>query len=802
MTSFQDRKVVQSTKIYDRTGKVLLFDIHKNIARTVVPYSEISRNLKNATVAIEDSNFYNHFGIEPLSIIRATLVNLASGQLKQGGSTITQQVVKNSVLNNDKSFSRKLKEVILSFKLERTLTKEEILSLYLNEIPYGGNIYGAEQASQKFFGKSAKEVTLAESAYLAAIPNAPTFYSPYGNNRDKLELRKNLVLDKMTELGFIKKDEVDAAKKESVTFLTQGDNSIKAPHFVNFVRLYLEGKYGEDKIENGGLKVITSLDWDLQQKAEEVVKKYGDENEKKFNAKNAGAVVVDPKTGQILAMVGSRDYFDVEKEGNFNVTIARRQPGSSFKPFVYATAFKKGYTPETVLFDLQTQFDTNCTPDGKPLKPSTPEIDAKLCYTPQNYDGKFRGPMILRDALAQSINIPAIKTLYLAGIKDSIDTARNMGVTGLSNQNQYGLTLVLGGGEVSLLDMTSAYSVFANDGIRNPYTSIIEVQDGQNNVLEQFSPSPQRVLDEDIARTISDILSDQKAREPIFGPYTPLQIPGYDVAAKTGTTNDYKDAWSIGYSPTVAVGTWAGNNDNTPMDHKIAGLIVVPIWHDIILAALAKYPNESFGKPEKIDSENLKPVLRGVWNGGKEYSIDKISGKLATEFTPPEYIQKKAITSVHSILYWLDKDNPWGDKPATPENDPQFNLWETQIRKWALENGFIDQNESSIPKVYDDVHKPEYAQKVIFLSPDPTRLFWQNETTLVSIVSSGKYLPIQADLFVNNVFVGTSKSKPFTFNLDIGELQDLNQENTIKVVVYDEVGNKTEATSLLYVNKK
>ena len=457
--SFEDRKVVNSTKIYDRTGQILLYDIHQDVKRTDIPFEQMSANIKNATVAIEDSEFYNHGGIRILSIIRAGLSNLFGIGKTQGGSTITQQLVKNTLLTQDKTITRKIKEWVLAIKIDGSMPKEKILEYYLNENPYGGNIYGIEEASKTYFNKDAQDLTLAEAAYLAAIPQSPTLLSPYGKNKDKLDARKDLVLSRMLELKFISQVEYDAAKSEVVAFAPQATTGIKAPHFVFFIKDYLEQKYGSDLVEQGGLKVTTTLDYNLQEKGEQIVKDGALQNEKDWNGKNAALVAIDPKTGQILTMIGSRDYFDKTIDGNFNVATASRQPGSSFKPFIYATAFNKGFTPDTVLFDLPTEFQTTCDAYGKAL----PGHNQDDCYMPSDYDGKYRVPMKLRDALAQSINIPAVKLFYLAGLKDSLKTAQDMGISTLTDINRYGLTLVIGGGEVSLLDMTSAYGVFAND---------------------------------------------------------------------------------------------------------------------------------------------------------------------------------------------------------------------------------------------------------------------------------------------------------------------------------------------------
>ena len=680
--SFDNRVVSQSTKIYDKTGEVLLYDTNKNVTRTVISFDEMSRNIRNATVAIEDSEFYEHSGVRPLSFLRAVLANLRTGTFGQGGSTITQQVVKNTLLTKDKAISRKIKEWLLSIKLEKVITKDKILEAYLNEAPYGGSIYGIEEASQSFFGKSALELTLAESAYLAALPQAPTFYSPYGIHRDRLEVRKNLVLEKMLENSFITKDEYDTATKEEIVFKQRNTGSLKAPHFVFFVIDYLQQKYGVKALEENGFKVITTLDYELQEKAEAIVKEYALRNEKNFNAENAAMVAIDPKTGGIITMVGSRNYFDEEIDGNFNVAIAHRQPGSSFKPFVYAAAFNKGYTPQTVLFDVKTEFSTNCSADSRPLTP------AAVCYSPENYDGHFKGPLRLEQALAESRNIPSVKLLYLVGVNNALKLARDMGIRSLEGKDVYGLTLVLGGGEVSLLDMTSGYGVFANSGVRTPYQSIIRIEDSSGNVIEEPKQESREVLSKQTALKINQILSSDELRSPEFGLGSYLHFSGRDVADKTDTTNDYKDAWILGYTPDVAVGAWAGNNDNTPMVKKIAGFIVAPMWNAFMQEVLKKYPDNKFEKPDPEIDASLKPVLRGIWRGNVTSVIDTRTGLSANENTPPEFRQENYSGQVHSILYWLDKDNPRGAIPTNPGNDPQFRLWEPPVLNWARNQGY------------------------------------------------------------------------------------------------------------------
>ncbi|MEK7140364.1 MAG: PBP1A family penicillin-binding protein, partial [Patescibacteria group bacterium] len=612
--SLETRKIASSTKIYDRTGKILLFDIHQDVKRTSIALGDMGINIKNATIAIEDSEFYNHGGIRITSIVRAVLSNFFSTNSgTQGGSTITQQLVKNTLLTQKKTYTRKIKEWVLAIKVDRSLPKEKILEYYLNEAPYGGAVYGIEEASRTYFSKKAYDLTLAEAAYLAAIPQSPTFLSPYGKNKNKLDERKNLVLSRMKELGFVSPEEYNAARDEQVSFALQEVGGIQAPHFVFFIKDYLEQKYGSERVEKGGLKVTTTLDYDLQQKAEKIVKEGALQNEKDWSGENAGLVAIDPKTGQILTMVGSRGYSDKEIDGNYNIATAHRQPGSSFKPFIYATAFNKGFTPDTVLFDLPTEFSTTCNPSGVAL----PGRNQNTCYKPENYDNKNRGPMSLRSALAESINVVAVKLFYLVGLKDALKTAEDLGISTLTDIGRYGLTLVIGGGEVTLLDMTSAYGVFANNGIRNPYTGILKIEDVAGKVLEEFTEKPREVLPKNSALTISDILSDNNARTPTFGANSLLRISGNEVAAKTGTTNSNRDAWTLGYTPSVVVGVWAGNNDNTPM--KKGGVAMAgPIWNKFMNEALKIVPNEKFEKPNwDSDPEKIKPVLRGFWQGNE-----------------------------------------------------------------------------------------------------------------------------------------------------------------------------------------
>lgn len=649
--SFAARQVDQSTKIYDRTGQILLYDYNRDAKRSIVPIADISPNAINATIATEDSSFYQHGGIRVTSIIRSLIVDALGGSLSQGGSTITQQVVKNVLLTSKKSIARKINELVLAIKLEQTYSKDHILETYLNNIPYGGVLYGIEAAAESYFGVPAKDLTLAQAAYLAAMIQRPSYYSPYGPHKEELDARKNYVLERMRTLGFIDDAVYTAARADQVSFSPTGQNAIIAPHFVFYILDRLEALYGSQALASG-LKVITTLDADLEVKAESIVNQYALENVTKFGASNASLIAIDPPTGQILAMVGSRDFFDPEIDGQYNATLALRQPGSTMKPFIYSLALMRGYTRNTVIFDVPTQFSTACKPSD------TMNIESP-CYAPGNYDGKFRGPMTFESAIAQSINIPAVKVLYLVGIQRAIDFAKSFGLNTLGDPNQYGLTLVLGGGEVRLLDLVGAYSTFANDGVLNTPTGILEVTDARGTVLMSYSPRPSQVLPANIARDMSAMLSDAPARLPEYPLNSPLSFPGYDVAIKTGTTDDTRDAWTVGYTPSIAIGVWVGNNDNTPMVKSIAGFIAVPMWREVMLYALSKYPRAYFGEPNPIPS-SVPPLLQGNW------LIPDREGNIVP----------------HSLLYWTDKNNPRGTSLLDPSQDPQFPYWEYGVSLW------------------------------------------------------------------------------------------------------------------------
>lgn len=604
------RQLESTTKIYDRTGKTLLFAFREKIRRTEVKREDISPNLVKATIAIEDDQFYQHSGISLRGIARAFYVNFTSDKV-QGGSTITQQVVKNALLTSDREglagIERKIKEVILAIKLEQTMSKDEILLMYLNDNPYGGEIYGVEEASLYYFNKRAKDLTIPEAAYLAAIPKNPPLYSPYIGKMDKLEERKDLVLQRMYETGALSSAEYNENQKIKVDFVKKEDNASKAHHFVFYVRDYLEKKYGADFLTQG-LSVTTTLDYEIQKEVQTITSKYITDYIKTHNTKsiniaklNTGVVVLDTQTGQIVAMIGSRDYSDPEIDGKFNIATAQRQPGSSIKPIVYGLAFENGLDPETIVFDTPTEFNTSCPPaDGNHREPP--------CYSPQNYDGNFYGPMTIREALGNSRNIPAVKILYLVGINNVISFAKKLGITSLTDPVRYGLSLVLGGAEVSLLQLTAAYLPFEQGGIYKKPQAILEVRDKDGKVLESYEDTGYQVMSEDTAGKITSVLSDNAARTRVFGANNKMNFPGYDVAIKTGTTNDYKDGWAIGYNSNYVVGSWIGKNDNTPIGLVAASVSIVPMWNQIMTYLIRKEPPQAltmeYTRNPEVDGPN------------------------------------------------------------------------------------------------------------------------------------------------------------------------------------------------------
>ncbi len=587
-TKLASTSAAQSTLIYDRNGK-LLYNIYDKKNQIFVPLSGIPKYMQEATIAIEDRNFYNHGAVDFRGIARAAFSIIFHQQI-QGGSTLTQQLVKNGLLTQEQTIPRKIKEVILAYATELIYSKNQILEMYLNQVPYGGTSYGVEAAAETYFGKHAKDLDLAESALLAGLPQAPTEFSPFGSHPELGKQRQIEVLQAMYQQGYITKTQEQQAEKETLNY-KKISNSIEAPHFVLYIKDLLIAKYGQKMVDQGGLKVITTLDSNIQNYAQDSVAKEVDALPSYYHVTNGAALVTDPATGEILAMVGSKDYFDTAIDGNVNVTTALRQPGSSIKPINYAVGLMKGYSAATGFID-----EPICFPDqgGKQ-------------YCPHNYDYKWHGIVQMRYALGNSINIPAVKMLELNGIKSMIATASAMGITTFTDPKDYGLSLTLGGADVRMTDMATAFGVFANEGYRVNLHPILKITDRTGKVLEQYNPPPspifgQKVIPEGVAYIISDILADNGARVMEFGDNSSLKIPGQVVSVKTGTTNDFRDNWTIGYTPSYLVAAWVGNDDNSPMSGLASGITgAAPIWNDIMSYLLkGKTPQPESRPPDII----------------------------------------------------------------------------------------------------------------------------------------------------------------------------------------------------------
>ena len=763
-----ERALPQSTRIYDRTGKTLLYEFHGNQQRTLVALDEIPTYLKNAAIISEDKNFYQHKGFDIKGILRAVFMDVLRGGKVQGGSTITQQLIKNALLTNEKSISRKLKELVLAYQIEKRFSKDQILQMYFNEIPYGSTAYGVRAASYTYFDKDVKDLSLAESAALAVLPRAPTYLSPWGSHRDKLLAAQQTLLDSMAQEGSISQIEADDAKKEKVAFRTQ-KNSLRAPHFVMYVRELLTDTYGEKLVEEGGLTVTTSLDVDKQKIAEDALTEWGKKNES-MNAHNAALVSLDARTGEILAMVGSKDYYDESIDGNVNVVLRPRQPGSSFKPIVYAAAFQKGYTPSTILFDFKTNFDTT---GQKP-------------YEPENYSLKENGPVTMKKALAGSLNIPAVKTLYLVGVPAAIDLAKNLGYTTLQDPDRYGLSLVLGGGEVTLLEHAAAYTAFAQEGVRAMPAAILRVQDPHGNVLQEFEKKTIKTsLDAEVARNISSVLSDNGARAYIFGERNYLQLSGREAAVKTGTTNDFHDAWVVGYTPTIVTGVWVGNNDNSSMKKGADGSkLAAPIWRDYMQKTLANTAGESFTRPLPITTG--KGVLDGAVGQEVRVRYDAATGELANNQTPADRIQERVTRQIHDTLFYVDKNDPRGPIPAHPEQDPQFTEWERAVRAWVSKSSIKE----GAPSIEGAGVAPETPQTLSIESPQENDTITNPAFTISVTTTSPKGIS-KVEYYLDSTLLGTSTTAPYTLTTTLSPAQ--NGFRALRIKSIDTSGASQEA---------
>ncbi len=762
------RQAVESTRIFDRDGE-LLFEVHGDQNRTILTGLDIPDTVKQATLTAEDRQFYHHFGVDFRGLARAVLRNTFTGS-RVGGSTITQQFVKNAILTNKKSFDRKIKELILALEIEAMFSKDEILTFYLNEIPYGNNNYGIQAGAKALFGKAAKDLTLAESALLAALPQAPTYYSPYGTHTDALKARRDWILRSMAELGYISQAEADEAAGQTISVLPRHD-SIEAPHFVFYVREQLVEMFDEQTVEEGGLRVTTSLDLDFQRRAQAAIDD-GMGKVRALGGSNAALVSVKPETGEILTMVGSHDYFDAASDGNVNVTLAARQPGSSFKPVVYATGFKGKYNPAAVLWDVSTDFGN---------------------YRPDNYTGQFNGPVTIRTALSNSLNIPAVKMLGLVGLPAALETAHDLGLTTLNQPERYGLSLVLGGGEVRPLDMAGAFAVFANGGTYRPPVSILKVESPDGKVLFEHKPGKgeKEVLDPNIAAQITDILSDNNARSLIFGARSALFFPNRPVAAKTGTTQEFRDAWTVGYTPGLSTAVWVGNNDNRPMRGGADGSVVAaPIFHRYLETALDPSDVRPFVKPSSLRSvtvdrlSNKLPTdkspetvtdLFAPWQVPTErdnihqiVKVNRMTGKLATDLTPASFAQERVYTVLHS------------EKPDNP-------AWEEPVLAWARDHGItIDRP----PTETDDQYTADSIPKVSITSPKDGESVAGNFT--VEATASASLGIRSVDLASDGVGQGFDATSPYSFSLKASDLGV--GPHKLTVTVFDVNGASTSQT--------
>ncbi len=668
----------QSTKIYDRRGQ-LLYTIYTTRNQTYVPFNKIPDNLKQATIAIEDKDFYKHGAIDIRGITRAFVYTIFKKQT-QGGSTITQQLVKNSLLTPERTVKRKIKEIILAFIVESIYTKDKILEMYLNQVSYGGTAWGVQAASQVYFDKSVDKLSLPESAFLATLPEAPSVYSPFGSRPELGKARQLEALKRMREQDYITPTQEKKAASYQLKF-SRIQNKIQAPHFVFYVKDLLVQEYGQRVVEQGGLNVTTSLDLDLQEYAQATVAGELTRLEN-LSVTNGAAIITNPKTGEVLAMVGSRDYFDEKNDGNVNVVLARRQPGSSIKPINYATGLIKGYTAATPFVDERI-----CFPNpGHPL------------YCPVNYDGRFHGVVQMRFTLANSYNIPAVKMLKANGVEAMIATASAMGIKTFDDPSRYGLSLTLGGGEVTMLDMAEAFGVFANNGYRIPIQPILRVTDSKGRVLEEYKPPKssifgEKILPDGVAYIISHILLDNGARSQAFGANSVLQVGNYPVSVKTGTTNDFRDNWTIGYTPSYVIAVWVGNNNNKPMSGIVSGITgAAPIWHELMEKVLEgtepqwpQKPDNVIGKHVCADTGQIAPpegsegrcptrfeyFIRGMEDSKGKISrekvfIDKSTGDLAKQGQTDniEEQEKTVITDLNGDRYCVDCPHPELSEPT------------------------------------------------------------------------------------------------------------------------------------------
>lgn len=794
-------KPVGSTKILDRNGK-LLYDIHDEVKRTTIASADIPQAEKDAIVAIEDKNFYNHHGIAVRSILRSIYVDVLHRSSTQGASTITQQLARNAITNvgTKKTFLRKIREVIVALNFERVYSKDQILTLYLNQVAFGNNNYGIETASESYYGTSLqdqnpttkqndddKAKAFAHLALLSSLPQSPSRFNPYGIHTDLLKDRRNITLRKMQEQGMLSEEMTKKAQGVAIDDgIVKKHDSIQAPHFVFYIKDQLidllgGGDVGEQKLATGGYKITTTLDLDLQNAAEDIIAKDSTAIFKSTNASNAALVSIDATNGQILAMVGSVD-FNNKTFGSVNVTTANRQPGSSFKPLSYATLFKKTWSPGSTIFDLESTYDQS--------RPG--EI------WPHNYSGGGRGPLRIRDALGQSLNISAIKSQALAGTPEVINTAKDLGITTLDQPDKYGLAMVLGAAEVKMTDMVGAYNVFANGGTLHPVQGILKVEDNNGQVIKEWKDDPKKVLDEAIAYEITSILSDNDARTPTFGAHSALILPDRVVAAKTGTTSNYRDAWTIGFTPQIATAVWVGNNDNREMTHSGAGaMAAAPIWHDYMVKAHQKLPKMEFTRPDAVKdcavakysnkrpidatpAENVVHDICASWQVPKDdddaalavklYKPDET--KLATDETPPALVVTRTFMNIHS------------ERPSDP-------VWENPVKAWAEGAGI------ALGKIPTEKYDPAGANDTLSVSvKSPVDGATVSGKISLQGFAESKFGVSLMTFFVDDTQIAQPNA-PWIVPLDTSTLSDGN--HTLKVVARDLQDQETSASSTFTV---
>lgn len=778
-----------TTVILDRNGESL-YDIFQEQNRISVKGADIPQYLKDATVAIEDKEFYKHQGLSTSGIIRA-LVNIFVFRNFQGGSTLTQQLVKNVLLTQERTLPRKMKEAILAIQIERKYKKDEILQMYLNEAPYGGTAVGVEAASEFYFAKPAKELTLVECAILAGLPQAPSRYSPILGDPKAYISRTESVLRRMREDGYISPlQEAEAKKSLPTVVFAKSGGLLRAPHFVAYVKEQLVEKFGEKAVESGGLRVTTTLDWKLQEQMQKIVQEEVDKA-KYLKVSNGAAVAIDPTTGEILGMVGSKDYTATDAGGfKFNVaTQGLRQPGSAIKPITYATAFKQGYTPATLLLDVDTKY-----PSGDPVKPE---------YNPKNYDGKYRGPIQLRFALANSINTIAVKVTGLVGIKDILRTAYDLGITSLEptddNVRRLGLSITLGGGEVKLLDLTSAFGVFATGGLRQDPVSILKVEDAKGRVLfERKMSASRRVLGADGAYLVSNILSDNDARKDVFGLSSYLFIKGKTVAVKTGTTDDKRDNWTVGFTPHIVVGTWVGNNDNSPMNPLLASGVTgaAPIWNRIMREALKDRPDEPFTKPDNIVELEIDAYGGGLTVPG--YPTRKELFIKGTEPTKPSLIyqtlkiSKKEGNKLANVVEVASGDYDTRTYIIFREQDPVSsdgkNRWQEGIDAWIASQGD--------PKFHPPTETYQGTNQIALNVKSPSDNTQYGNSVTVDAEAVGLRDITKMEIFLDGVLVKSVSGK------SINETMTLtNGSHVIRVKATDSSGTTAERDMHVGINQ-